>query len=362
MLRQRLLLGGLILFLLTLFPGCHLLVRLGEERRGERPGSQPVDRPSPPSSEPETSKAPSPGLDDSDPQRPPLPGLNESKVESPESRESRTLSQGSRKRLWEIRKRLSGNTGINTNTAIAPGEGQYVYRTQLRFLQSHSSPGPADRDLNVLVSPQVMAYGVKEDLTVFGVVPLVKRDGTIRPPMSTGAFKELDDFGVGDMRFFAKYRFWEKDEPGETTRWSVFGGLEVPSYDKDFSSDSWDPFIGTVWTYQSLEWGFDWDVFWNFNTGDGVFRHDEMRYDAAYTYVLLTGQTLDEKFWQLSSIFELNGSYLTDGSHLLFAAPGFQLALPQIIVEASLQLPVIRDLKTTIEPDAVLVIGTRITW
>jgi len=33
-----------------------------------------------------------------------------------------------------------------------------------------------------------------------------------------------------------------------------------------------------------------------------------------------------------------------------------------IVVEASLQLPVIRDLKSTVEPDFVFVIGTRITW
>jgi len=183
---------------------------------------------------------------------------------------------------------------------------------------------------------------------------------TARP--AAGGFSDLDAQGIADMRFFGKYRFWEQDSPGETYRWSVFGGIEVPTYDKDFSSDSWDPFMGTVWTYQSLEWGVDLDWFWNFNTGEGVFRHDEMRYDFAYTYVLLTGQTLDEKFWQLNSVFELNGSYFTDGSHLLYAAPGFQLALERMIVEASLQLPVIRDLKSTVEPDFLFAIGTRITW
>ena len=77
-----------------------------------------------------------------------------------------------------------------------------------------------------------------------------------------------------------------------------------------------------------------------------------MRYDLAYIYVLLTGQTLDEKIWQLNSVFELNGSYFTDGSNLLYAAPGFQLALERMIVEASLKLPVIRDLKSTVEPES----------
>ena len=128
------------------------------------------------------------------------------------------------------------------------------------------------------------------------------------------------------------------------------------------TSDSWDPFVGHVWTYQSQEWGLDLDTLWQFNTGDGPFGHDELIYDAAYTYVLLTGQTLDDKYWQLNSIFEINGSYVTDGSHLVFASPGFQLALERMIVEASLQLPAVRDLKSGLEPDYVIVVGTRITW
>lgn len=217
-------------------------------------------------------------------------------------------------------------------------------------------------DVNLLVNPQVLAYGVSNELTLFGVVPLVFREGTARPPTPPGTSKSLADQGVGDMRFFGKYRFWEKDLPGETYRWSALGGIEVPTYDEPFTSDSWDPFLGTVWTYQSLEWGLDLDALWQFNTGEGVFRNDAMRYDLAYTYVLLTGETLDEKFWQLGSIFEINGSYLVDGSNLLYAAPGIQLALERMIVEASLQLPIVRSLKNAPEPDFALVVGTRITW
>lgn len=61
-------------------------------------------------------------------------------------------------------------------------------------------------------------------------------------------------------------------------------------------------------------------------------------------------------------MFEVNGAYLTDGSHLVFAAPGFQLIRQRMTVEASLQLPVIRDVKNDIESDFVASIGTRVTW
>ena len=252
--------------------------------------------------------------------------------------------------------------GINTNTVIAPGVGQFVYRWQLRYLQAMSSPGPADLDLDLLVNPNVMVYGASEDLSLFGVVPMVLREGTMRPPTPPGAFTELDEQGFGDMRFFAKYRLCYRDEPGETTRLSLLGGVEVPSYDEPFTSDSWDPFLGWVFTYQSLEWGVDLDLIWKVNTGERFARHDAMFYDAAYTYVLLTGQNLDESYWQVNSVLELNGTYTTDGSQLTFISPGIQLALERMIVEPSLQLPVIRDLKTEVEPDFTLVVGTRITW
>jgi len=345
----------LMVYFLAL-PGCHVLVRLGEEPAAPQRPAAPSEEdeqegpefepPSPPGARPEVPPPPPQGISYGNTDGPVLP--------------SRAVASQRRRTKEPI-----GNTGINFQSALAPGEDQYVYRTQLRFLQSHSTPGPAEIDANVLINPHVLAYGKTDRWTLFGMVPLVVRDGTVRPPAppaSPGTFSELEDAGVADMSFFAKYRYRERDEPGQTTRRSVFGGIEVPTYDDDFSSDSWDPFFGTVWTYQSLEWGFDWDLGWKFNTGDGIFRHDELFYDTAYTYVLLRGQTLDDEFWQLQSVLEFNGSYITDGSHLVFVAPGFQLIRQRFIVEGSLQLPVIRDVRNDIEPDFVASIGTRVTW
>jgi len=328
-----------VLGLLPCLPGCHLLFRLGEQQ----PASEGTDDKS--IEQGEKANAGPPPLESTNPpkkQDVPPPLQEQSKQEPP--------------------KRIIHNTGINTNTALAPGEGQFIYRTQLRFLQAHSNPGTSNVDLNLLVVPNIVAYGARENLALFAVVPAVIREGIVRPATPAGGFAKLDDQGIADISFFGKYRFWKKDLPGETYRWSTLAGIEVPSYDEPFSSDSWNPFVGTVWTYLSQEWGLDLDWVWKFNTGKGFFRHDEMVYDAAYTYVLLTGQTLDEKFWQVNSVFEFNGSYLTDGSHLVFASPGIQLALERMIVEASFQIPVIRDLKNVVEPDSIFVVGTRITW
>ena len=137
--------------------------------------------------------------------------------------------------------RVAHGGGINANSAMTPGAGQFIYRWKFKYLQSMSSPGLADRDLTLLTAPQIFVYGYREDLALFGVVPLVIRDGTVRPP---GTFMELDAVGIGDIKLFAKKRLWYRDKPGQTTRLGMVAGLEIPTFIEPFSSDSLDAFVG----------------------------------------------------------------------------------------------------------------------
>lgn len=254
---------------------------------------------------------------------------------------------------------VAHGSGIHATSAMTPGAGQFIYRWKFSYLQSMSSPGLADRDLTLLRVPQIFVYGYTEDLALFGVVPLVIREGTVRPP---GAFTQLDAVGIGDIRLFAKKRLWYRDKPGQTTRLGLVTGLEIPTFIEPFSSKSLDAFIGPVFSHRTLEWGVDLDLIWQFNNGKGFFRHDLLNYDAAYTKVLMTGQNLDESYWQINGVLELNGSYLTDRSHLIFASPGFQIALESLIVETSLQFPIVRNLNGRVEPDFVFMVGARLVW
>jgi hypothetical protein len=83
---------------------------------------------------------------------------------------------------------------------------------------------------------------------------------------------------VADFPLRAKYRFYQHDQMGRTTRWAAIAGTEVPSYDEPFSSRSVDPIVGTVWTHQRHDWGIDWDIDWDvlyqINTAGGVDGDD----------------------------------------------------------------------------------------
>ena len=65
---------------------------------------------------------------------------------------------------------------------------------------------------------------------------------------------------------------------------------------------------------------------------------------------------------RISKPFSIGATEVTDGSYLVYAAPGLQAALQRMIVEASVQLPVVRDLKRGLEPDFTFVVGSRTTW
>ncbi len=54
--------------------------------------------------------------------------------------------------------------GINTNVALPVAEGEAIWRSQLRATVATDDPSPLDRELEVLVAPQTLVYGVTPPL------------------------------------------------------------------------------------------------------------------------------------------------------------------------------------------------------
>ncbi|RMH45352.1 MAG: hypothetical protein D6689_00025 [Deltaproteobacteria bacterium] len=254
----------------------------------------------------------------------------------------------------------AGAGGIHSNTALSPGRGQFVYRGQLRF---HRLVGGGDTAVAAdrLAIVNVGLWAVHERLAIIGVVPLVAQTGTARPP-APGEAVDLDDIGAGDARVMAKLRLLSTDGRGSTARVAAVAGAVVPSHDAPFSSESYGAIAGVVATLQTLERSIDVDAAWTFATGDGARGDDALAYDAAYTHTLITDQSMDGDIWQLRAVIEVNGSSTTGGRHMVFASPGLVLVLPEIAVELSAQVPVVRDLGGDIAPGTVAVAGFRRTW
>ncbi len=67
--------------------------------------------------------------------------------------------------------------------------------------------------------------------------------------------------------------------------------------------------------------------------------------------------------YEVVAVAELNGRYSTDGSHEIFLSPGVQFVAEHWLLEASLQLPVVREMAAgRAETDYRLVLGLRLRW
>jgi len=245
--------------------------------------------------------------------------------------------------------------GLNTNVALSPPEGGTILRVQWRYSELSGDPTAADREAELSINPITVVHGLTADLSLLITVPIVHREIGIGFNGS-----QVEDTGIADIPVLAKYRFYQHDELGVTTRWAAIGGVEVPTYDEAFSSDSVDPVIGTVWTHQRLDWQLDWDVLYQFNTGGGLDSDDELRGDVALSYRLFAGESQALGAWGLYAVGEINAEYLTDGSTQVFASPGIQFITPRWILEAGVQLPVHQDLAAPrLETDYTAVVSLR---
>ena len=274
---------------------------------------------------------------------------------------------------------------VSFNTALPVAKGEFILREQAVILRSTDDRGGADRDLSVLAVPSVLVYGVNEKLAVFGIVPYVNKSLDITTPMGR---VNRDASGLGDMTGLARYTLWSRDQLGSTMRVAPFVGLKMPTGDDaerdslgripqplQLGSGSWDPRIGTVFTWQTFDWEFDASAEYQFNTEANDFEFgDRARMDLSYQYrlwprelgdgvpaffygVLESNLLIDQKN-EIGGIHDQNS-----GGTTWFLAPGLQYVTKRIIVEGVVQIPVRQDLNgSALRNDYVVRVGFRVSF
>lgn len=234
---------------------------------------------------------------------------------------------------------------INSDVAIQPAEDQFIYRTQLRYRPFDQDEPKTD--VKTWIQSSIFVYGWNERfLTVLGV-PLLYGDFETELPIG-GALDESNT-GVGDITLLFRYLLWKKLGYLESQTWTALAGVQIPSYDELFSSRSWDPIAGTVYSWRVDRLGFDADVIYQLNTENDrdLKEGDVLRYDLAYQYRLCPSQYTSETEWSLTGLLELNGEYQweneLDGSRLaetdgqqIFLSPGVVLAGKRVKYETGL--------------------------
>ncbi len=252
---------------------------------------------------------------------------------------------------------------INSDVAFTPRKGGTILR--LQYLYGEADANEQFRHQSKSVVRATVVQGFSKDVALFLTLPYVNVQ-TDRIVTRYGRKRRTEDTqdGLADLTLLGKFRFWQKDyAPLHTARWAGLVGLNVRSGDADFTSDSYDPIVGTVFTWRRDRNLIDADLIYQFNTGRQTFQHDTLRYDLAYTYRIFPAKFGAEHDYQVDLVAEVNGRYRTDGSHEVFLSPGVQLSARRVVLELSIQLPAIQNLPSyESESDYRLVMGVRFVW
>ena len=271
------------------------------------------------------------------------------------------------------------------NTALPVAQGEFVFRGQFVLDQSGDDPSGADRDRTAWALVSVLGYGVTPGLALFGVVPYVDKNLELT---QGGARRERSASGLGDISLFGRYTVFRQDWPGRTLRIAPFAGLELPTGEDDESdglgrlppsvqpgSGSWDPFGGTVLTYQTLDFQIDAQASYKANTEANNFEFgDVARLDGSLQYRLWPRELGAGVPGFLYGVLEANlihqdknqvGGFddPNSGGLSLFILLGLQYVTKRWIVEAGVQTPAFQDLNgTALEKDYILRAGFRLNF
>lgn len=249
-------------------------------------------------------------------------------------------------------------------SATAPGKGNFVSRqivTQTSF-DAGNAMVPFDVDQTTLTN--LLAYGMTSDLSAAVTLPMVYRDYDV-----SAGFDD-DRFGIMDIELMFKYRFLQKDLGTiDTLRMSLIGGIELPSYDDGFSSESFDLFLGWAMTYIAGRHGVGAYAQYKWNTGGDPYeiefgdgQYDAIRIDGSYLYRIDPANYTAESTRSTYLVVEVNNRYEANGDLESLLSPGILIEAQRWAFEFAIRLPVAQSLNHRAEMVWAMSAGFRFTF
>jgi hypothetical protein len=222
------------------------------------------------------------------------------------------------------------------------------------------------------MAPLAIPYNLLSERFQVGViVPFISID-------SKSINQNISSFGLGDVRFFAKYLWLQIDRRQETFRVASKAGISFPTGNANktpaLGSGSTDYFFSTVAGWIRKRIGVYLESIYELNTS-----HSSIDYGNSFSYNLALGYRLLPAVYetypspQLNVYLEVNGTTAArnrinavsndnSGGTTIFLAPGLQyLTGRRWLFEGSLQIPVLnRPNGVQLATDWTASLGTRI--
>lgn len=263
-----------------------------------------------------------------------------------------------------------GQEATHTPAATQPAEGNWYLRTRVQYLRLSRDPSPERREIDKVLTTTALTYGLSRDVSLSLSVPLSYESANAAAGAAGGGGGLDRSFGVNDITLSAKWRPWQWDlGPVDSVRVALIGGVEIPTYDDEFSSKGVDPIVGGVVTAILGRHGFNQALQYKFNTdgepfttraGDG--EADALFYDTAYLFRLAPEQYEADTHasWYLTA--ELNGVYETNGDNEITLGPGILYEAREFALEATVGWGVVRDVDERPSSSVIVSVGLRILF
>ncbi|MHC4487527.1 MAG: transporter, partial [Planctomycetota bacterium] len=128
--------------------------------------------------------------------------------------------------------------GISVDAGLTPPEDRWIIRTQFRYF--------------------VVAYGFRPDLTLMVRQPVKHRKMSMGGSVSRYT-------GFDDLFVLGKYKLYRRNTPEYTFGIASTLGLEFPTGDDDFGSETWDLEPGLFTSWRSGPWASDFSIAYKLN-------------------------------------------------------------------------------------------------
>jgi hypothetical protein len=256
--------------------------------------------------------------------------------------------------------------GISVDAGLTPPEDRWIIRTQFRYMERKDDPTPKNRKVEMFAFPVVVAYGFRPELTLLVRQPVKHRNLYMAGSVSR-------DTGFDDLYVLAKYKLFRQNTRDYTLGIASTLGLELPTGDDDFGSETWDLEPGLFTSWRSGPWQSDFSVAYKWNGfvddgKNGLEPGDELSVDLAFAHQFNLTEKAD---MSLTPVLELNYKHLSNddlsgrsvsntGESLFFVSPGLKFTKSSIILEALVQFPVWQDQESSqLEQGIRYIVGAR---
>lgn len=239
-------------------------------------------------------------------------------------------------------------TGITADVGMTPPLGRWIFRTQVRLIELGEDATAMERSMSMRMMPVMLAHGLRPELTVIG------RQMFINSVMSMGDTDQTDS-GRGDFALIAKYRLLRKNSAESIFALAPILGLELPSGDADFGSDTWDLLTGLFLSARRGALGADLNLelrLEGLDDRDGTRAGDSVSLNLALAPQLTLDAAATTSLWPvLELLYESTGRTRAEGMEvrnsggdLMMISTGFKFARQSLMLESLLQIPMSQDM------------------